>query len=891
MAGEACDDGNTKSCDGCSADCRSTETCGNGLVECEEQCDDGPRNSNEPNASCRTGCRRQRCGDDIVDNLSGEDCDGQPPAAKDCQSLGFYAGALKCSACRADVTSCTGSCGDGQVNGAELCDGAPPVGQSCLDYGYDLGNLYCSQLCTPSFQSCQRLGFTSMNYVGTGVFLNTAWGSAESDVFAAGYDGLVLHYDGTAWATMPTPVSETLYGLGGSSAHDVYAVGKVGTLMHFDGTSWVAQDAGVDVQLNTVWSASPTEAFVGARAELQPDGSRVGVMLHSTQPGVWQRQVLPQRDGSDGPRIFGLWGSGPSDVFATSRGEVLHFDGQAWSFMTIPADVHDGLLDLYSIWGSGPNDVFAIGEAGTILHFDGTEWSTMVSGTTTFLNAIDGTGPDDVYVVGEQGLALHYNGRYWAPIDTTTTQALNGLVVKGDQAITVGPGTIQHFTRGTPTLSLLHAPLTSHVGGVWATSSTNVLVASGNGEVARYDGKEWTSIDPPVAGASLWSIWGSTPNDFYVVGGGGTAVHATPATDGGVEWQVLDLKSTETLNWVWGSGPNDIYVVGGAGTLRHFTGTDWVEVPTGVTDFLYAVWGSGPNDVFAVGGNGAVLHFDGQGWSSLDTGTTWEFWGVWGDGQGNTFLFADSHGVLRYDGAHFYPSTVHSTQSFDYGMGRSPTDVFAVEYEGQGLFHFDGVDWVSLRLPPMTSYSVYTTKQLTYVGGDNGDLVEVSRNCATRETLCDDRWDNDCDGLLNCADPDCQGSPACSSGGWCRTLKTLKCGTITSGSTAGGSPMLERYGCPGRYDGREVAYQLTPAQAGTVTLTLTSNDPTLSVLALKAFASGGCDPLGGCVGASPTSGPGAHQVTFSTAGNVPFYVLVDGAAGTGSSFELEVSCP
>lgn len=41
--GEACDDGNTSAADGCSADCSSTETCGNGVVDPvnRELCDDG----------------------------------------------------------------------------------------------------------------------------------------------------------------------------------------------------------------------------------------------------------------------------------------------------------------------------------------------------------------------------------------------------------------------------------------------------------------------------------------------------------------------------------------------------------------------------------------------------------------------------------------------------------------------------------------------------------------------------------------------------------------------------------------------------------------------------------------------------------------------------------
>jgi cysteine-rich repeat protein len=53
--GEQCDDGNTSSCDGCSAACRQ-ESCGNGRVECDEECDAGPLNG-APGSGCDAQCK------------------------------------------------------------------------------------------------------------------------------------------------------------------------------------------------------------------------------------------------------------------------------------------------------------------------------------------------------------------------------------------------------------------------------------------------------------------------------------------------------------------------------------------------------------------------------------------------------------------------------------------------------------------------------------------------------------------------------------------------------------------------------------------------------------------------------------------------------------------
>ena len=51
---EACDDGNTADCDGCSADCtRLDAQCGDGIPECGEECDGTGCPSNEHCAGCR----------------------------------------------------------------------------------------------------------------------------------------------------------------------------------------------------------------------------------------------------------------------------------------------------------------------------------------------------------------------------------------------------------------------------------------------------------------------------------------------------------------------------------------------------------------------------------------------------------------------------------------------------------------------------------------------------------------------------------------------------------------------------------------------------------------------------------------------------------------------
>ncbi len=178
--GEVCDDGNTQSGDGCSADCKSTEICGNGIVDTNEECDEGANNSNDPNASCRTDCKLPRCGDGVLDDQLGEECDdgannsNDPNAAcrTNCKlprcgdgvtdtSLGEECddGANNSNnpnaACRTDCK--LPRCGDGIVDDqhGEECDGANLAGHTCEEFGYTGGTLVCGNGCTLRFTQCE----------------------------------------------------------------------------------------------------------------------------------------------------------------------------------------------------------------------------------------------------------------------------------------------------------------------------------------------------------------------------------------------------------------------------------------------------------------------------------------------------------------------------------------------------------------------------------------------------------------------------------------------------------------------------------------------------------------------------------------------------------------
>lgn len=96
-----------------------TEGCGNGVLEGDEQCDDGDANSDRTPDACRTDCRTAHCADGVVDPGAGEECDDG------------NANAQEPNACR--ETCLLPSCGDNVQDTGEPCDDGNELwGDTCF---------------------------------------------------------------------------------------------------------------------------------------------------------------------------------------------------------------------------------------------------------------------------------------------------------------------------------------------------------------------------------------------------------------------------------------------------------------------------------------------------------------------------------------------------------------------------------------------------------------------------------------------------------------------------------------------------------------------------------------------------------------------------------------
>lgn len=146
------------------SDCVAPPTCGDGVVNSGENCDDGgSSNGDGCSGSCQveigwhcTGtpsiCTTQ-CGDGFI--VAGHEvCDSNSVSCMN----GAYSGTQTCnSQCNAYGSCVSGYCNDGIINGDETCDGSNFGGKSCSTQGFYGGSLSCSG-CSISTSGCNNCG-------------------------------------------------------------------------------------------------------------------------------------------------------------------------------------------------------------------------------------------------------------------------------------------------------------------------------------------------------------------------------------------------------------------------------------------------------------------------------------------------------------------------------------------------------------------------------------------------------------------------------------------------------------------------------------------------------------------------------------------------------------
>jgi cysteine-rich repeat protein len=896
----------------CTLDCK-IRGCGDGQVGPLEDCDGtlalGKTCANAGyyggTLGCSSFCRYDvtgcvgKCGDDVRNGPAGmpmELCDGTDLGGLECDDVGFYsASGLTCSAaCTFDTRQCSGRCGDDLVNGPEACDGAPPSAASCTQVGYDAGQLGCSTGCNAVPEHCRSTRFAREAPGFTSGSAYDVWGIGN-EFFAVGSSGRIIHTTGGVWTEM-ADVGSVHYGVWGASATDVFAVG--GTLgpspvqygiYHYDGASWsqMTQAPSVGTVLRDVSGVDATNVWAVGDS---------GTILRNTA-GTWTAQS--PGFGST-PNLTGVWasrnGAGYVVVMVGAGGTIWRYDGTTWSNQSVAATEN-----FLGVWGTSPAEIYAI-TSTAVWRFNGT-WTKMTTACSTNQTAIGGQPGGGAFIVTEDPVQLdgkicQLAGGRWFLLDTPSSGPLHGISGSASRIYAVGDVSILGG-GGANWLSLPTIASPQEYHGVWGFGFGNLfLVGKVNSTEAilGFNGSTWSTQPTPNGSFTLRKVFGGVA--WAVAVGTGGRILASNGLIGDT-WTSQASFTSNQLNDVWGDAAGAaVYAVGDAGTITTRTAGVWTA-QTVTAQNLRSVFGAG-NTVFVVGTNGTILRkVDTGAFTAMPSPTTQTLFGVWARSPTDAYAVG-SGGAFHYDGTSW--KVIPSGAGLQHVWGGAG-DVFA----SSGSAHYQIVGGrvlpIQLEIPAYFVEDIGGTGDVTWFSRD-GNATSVLALAgrmfrpASSETACSDFWDDDEDGLPDCADPDCSAAPACASGGGCQPVEDLTCSatmTTVTGSTMDQTNRWPAYG-PGcnsavNEAGPERFFRVRRSTAGTIQIAMSQMSADLDLVVADVAASGACLPETSCKAASQQQSSSGESVSFSAAANTDYIVIVDGRDGESGTFKLDVTCP
>jgi len=216
-----------------------------------------------------------------------------------------------------------------------------------------------------------------------GAFFST-WNDSPDNVWVVGGafgKAKVLQFNGKSWTRHDTQLGHQLWWVHGFTGGPVFVSGAAGTIGRYKDGAWESLDSGV-----------PTTVFYG--------------IWGATPDDVWS--------------VGGTWNAAAGVDSETDV--VVHYDGTAWSRVTIDAveaKSEDDAKDLFKVWGASKDAVFIVGADGMALHYDGSSWKREDTGTKETLFTVSGRTATDVYAIGGLGvtLLLHWDGKAWSSIE------------------------------------------------------------------------------------------------------------------------------------------------------------------------------------------------------------------------------------------------------------------------------------------------------------------------------------------------------------------------------------------------------------------------------------------------------------------------------------------
>jgi len=313
------------------------------------------------------------------------------------------------------------------------------------------------------------------------------------------------------------PVVDTLarlHFIRGRSETDVWAAGAHGTLLHFDGTAWSPSNAGTNETIHSMWLRPSSEVSFVTLGSIYSRGISVPNAGAPSADG-WTAQGVP--DGAP----FGYENSLQlEDTFAAPGAEWLWCATMdAYGFI-LPGFLGSGLWRL------------RVSPSTNALEADyAVPLSTCADYPCSSMTSVHGASADTLWAVGFKGATFRitdaqgatpgieqFNSQTWASLFGVWAAANDDVWSVG------GAGAIRHYTGTGPAWDVVaDVPTTENLNGVWGSSSSDVWAVGDRGVVLHYDGKTWSRVNIAGLGLrrpNLYSVWAPSPGHVWIGGDG-----------------------------------------------------------------------------------------------------------------------------------------------------------------------------------------------------------------------------------------------------------------------------------------------------------------------------------------------------------------------------------
>jgi hypothetical protein len=303
------------------------------------------------------------------------------------------------------------------------------------------------------------------------------------------------------------------------------------------------------------------------------------------------------------------------------------------------------------------------------------------------------------------------------------------VAIACDEAEDYGPWRVYYFNE---------LPENVNITGIYFLSTNDGWGCAGSGVLMKYNAKGWSvykKITEPRGYVGLGDFDFVSPQEGWLVGSrhiGEPPPRAFIMRYDGVDWTEVQpppdmyaLKSVEAL------ADDDVWV-GGTGGIWHYDGSSWTR--TAIVDFVRALYFNSPDDGWATADFALYLHWNGSSWEQKTSGdvearediffpTPEEGWAVGGR--------SPAPEAPAYDPIYHYYNETGRWEPWPHPAEAAERTLYAVHFAspddgwaaGQVVLRWDGSSWRYVPCP-FVAFDVFTS------GGD-----EVWLACDDRKIL------------------------------------------------------------------------------------------------------------------------------------------------------------